>query len=105
MIFIPQSKNVSMIMWEKTMLPDSVRSVDEKGKTVFTKTGTKTEYTTYTFRDSFGDKLVFTSKNNSYRTWEGKKVIIALEVNFDEFNRKNKVSLNSVEPDNSTDQF
>jgi len=96
MRFITQEDDVQMLMWEKTLLPESKAEKDEKGKTVFVKTGNKVEMTTYTLRDGFGDKLVVLSSNNDYRTLEGKKVNVVMEVKFDEFNRKNKLTLAEI---------
>lgn len=96
MRFITQEDDVQMLMWEKTLMPESKAEKDEKGKTVFVKTGNKVEMTTYTLRDGFGDKLVVLSSNNDYRTLEGKKVNVVMEVKFDEFNRKNKLTLAEI---------
>jgi len=89
-------ENIKLVMWEKTDMPESVMSKDEKGKTVFTKTGNKTEKTTYTFKDEFGEKLVFMG-NNDYRNYEGESVTLYLKINYDDFNRRAKVSLDSVQ--------
>jgi len=94
--------DVKLKMFERTMMPDSVASKDSEGKTIFTKTGNKSEYTTYTFVDSFGEKLVFLSKDSSYRTFEGKFVNLVLEVVYDDFKRKSSVKLVSVKEVKST---
>ena len=93
MKFITTEKDVQLVMWDKTMMSDSKAEKDPTGKTVFVKTGSKSEYTTYTLRDGFGDKIILTSKDNSFRTLEGKKVDLFLEVKRDEFKNINKVSL------------
>lgn len=104
MIF-KQDNSLTLIMWERTMLPESVPSKNAQGKTEYVKTGNKIEFTTYIFRDSFGNKLQFTSKNNSYRIWEGKKVIVRLDVEFNDYDRKNKIALDSVEPDTEENSY
>lgn len=96
MRFITEEKDVTLLMWEKTLMPESKPEKDENGKTIFKKTGNKVEMTTYTLRDGFGDKLVLLSSNNDYRTLEGKKVNVVMEIKFDEFNRKNKLSLAEI---------
>lgn len=95
MIFRPLD-SLELVMWEKTMMPESVIVKGNDGKSSFSKTGKVLEYTTYSFRDSFGDKFVFTSKNNDWRTLEGEQVIISLDLKFDEFKRKTKISLSDV---------
>lgn len=88
-------QKVKLVMFEKTMMKDSeMKEVD--GKKVFVKNGQETEFTTYTFRDSFGEKLVILSKENSYRALEGETVDIEVEIVYNEFGRKNRVSLASV---------
>jgi len=77
------------------MEESDMKKVD--GKTVFIKNGKMTDHTTYTFRDEVGDKLVLLSKNNSYRPLEGSEVNVLLKVEFNDFKRVNKVSLESVE--------
>jgi len=90
-------KEVKLVMFEKTMMGDSKMEKDKDNKTIFVKTGTETEHTTYTFRDSFGEKLVLLSKNNDYRKLEGEFVNVTLDVVFNDFSKKNKVSLVSIE--------
>jgi len=97
MRFKSEINDLKLVMFERTLMPESIMKKDDKGKTVFEKTGQKTEMTTYTFRDGFGEKLVFLSKENGYRSLEGETVDIELEVSYDEFNRKSKVALISVE--------
>lgn len=94
MRFVTQDKDVSLLMWEKTLMPESIMVDDEATKKkIFKKTGSKIEMTTYTLRDGFGDKLVLLSKNNDFRNLEGKRVQIILEVKRDEFKNLNKLSL------------
>jgi len=96
MRFITEDKDVVLLMWEKTLMPVSVIEKDATGKTSFKKTGEKVEMTTYTLRDGFGDKIVLLSKENSFRTLEGEKVKILMEVKRDEFKNKNKLSLSEI---------
>lgn len=85
-------KNVILVMFEKTMMPDSMYSEEQKK---YVKTGNKTERTTYTFRDEFGTKLVFLA-GNEYRALERESVDLDIELSFDDYNRKNKISLKNV---------
>jgi len=89
------NQDVKLVMFEKTDMPDSVMQ-DINGKKQFVKTGKVTEMTTYTFRDGFGEKLIVLSKDNTYRTLEGKIVNLELEVAYNDFQKKNSVKLVSV---------
>jgi len=82
-------------MWERTEMPAS--NYDQESKK-FIKTGGVMEMTTYTFRDGFGDKLVFLSKNGDYRKLEGSVVDITLDVKLDEFTKKVRTKLLDVVP-------
>lgn len=84
--------SVKLVMFERTMMPESEMKV-VNGKKEFIKTGKEVENTTYTFRDSFGDKLIIMSKNNSFRTLEGEVVDLVIEVAYNDFQKKNRVSL------------
>jgi len=79
-------EDVTLKMWEKTMLPESEK-IDGK----YVKTGRKEEATTLTFIDSFGDKLVFVTSNNKYRELEGQVANLWISVGYDSFNKKNKI--------------
>lgn len=96
MIFKTASlQNVKLVMFERTMMPEStMKEVD--GKKSFVKTGSEVEMTTYTFRDGMGDKFVTLSKNNDYRSLEGKLVDIELDIKLNEFTRKPQLKLASV---------
>jgi len=94
---IIHEKDVKMVMWEKTEMPESIMSKDKEGKTVFTKTEKVLEMTTYIFRDIVGEKLVILSKDNGFRTMEGKDVKITLDVVFNDFQKKNRVTLSKLE--------
>lgn len=88
-------EGLKFVMWEKTDMPESAMSKDEKGKTIFVKTGNKIEKTTYTFKDEYGDKLVLMA-GNEWRGLEMEKVDVLLAINYDDFNRKVKVTLKKV---------
>jgi len=99
MRFVTQQGNgnvVKLKMWEKTMMPES-NMVDVGGKKQFVKTGKEIEMTTYTFTDTFGEKLIILSKDNSFRHLEGEEVIIELEVVFNDFQKKNRVTLGRLQ--------
>jgi len=88
-------QKVKLMMWEKTMLPESeMKDVD--GKKSFIKTGREVEMTTYTFRDGMGDKLEFLSKENGYRALEGETVDIEIDVKLNNFTKKIQTRLASV---------
>jgi len=87
--------NLKLMLWEKTMLPESNQQLIN-GKKEFVKTGNMTEMTTYTFRDASGEKLVFLSSNNTYRALEGKVVEVYVNVEYNEFTRKNQLRLLEV---------
>jgi len=93
MKFVSAVEDVKLVMWEKVDMPESVAGKDVAGKTVFNKTGKTIEMTNYIFRDGFGEKLVAMSKDNAYRTLEGEMVDIAVDIQFNDFTKKNKVSL------------
>jgi len=79
---------ITLKMWEKTMMNESVFS-EEEGK--YKRTGKKVEQTTYTFVDEVGDKLVFLSDNNALRSQEGKTGELFLALSYDNFNKRNKI--------------
>jgi len=89
-------QDVKLKMWEKTMMPESIMEKGADGKTAFKKTGIKIEMTTYTFVDGFGEKLVFLSQDNGYRSLEGETVDIVMEVEYNDFSKKNRLKLDSV---------
>jgi len=89
-------QKVKLMLWEKTMLPESEMQTNSAGKKEFIKTGKEVEMTTYTFRDAMGDKLVFLSKENGYRSLEGEVVDIELDVKYNEFTKKPQVKIASV---------
>lgn len=97
MKFIPKGgmNEVTLVMWEKTEMDESNYNRETKK---FDKTGKKVEMTTYVFRDTMGEKLVFLSKDNNSRALEGTLVDIELDVKLDEFTKKTKVSLVAILP-------
>jgi len=96
MQFRALEKDVKLKMWERTMMPES-NMVEKDGKKQFVKTGKEVEMTTYIFTDTFGDKLVILSKDNSFRTLEGEEVVITVKIEFNDFAKKNRVSLVGIE--------
>lgn len=88
-------QDVKLKMWEKTLMPESIMA-EEGGKKVFKKTGQKIEMTTYTFVDGFGEKLVFLSPDNGYRVLEGEIVDLVMEVEYNDFSKKNRLKLEQV---------
>ena len=78
------------------MMPESTM-VEKDGKKQFVKTGNEVEMTTYIFTDTFGDKLVILSKDNNFRTLEGEEVVITLKIEFNDFAKKNRVSLVAID--------
>jgi len=95
MIFKTVDNDTKMVMFERTMMPES-NMVKKDGKTSFEKTGRETEMTTYTFRNGFGEKLIVLSKDNSYRDLEGALVELELEVVYNDFQKRNRISLAKV---------
>lgn len=78
--------NVTLKMWEKTMMPKSEK-IDGK----FVKTGEKEEQTTLTFTDQLGSKLVFLTSEPKYRELEGKLGDLHLALEYDSYNKRNKI--------------
>jgi len=79
-------KNVKLKMWEKTLLPESV-----KENNIWTKTGKKIEKTIYTFVDEWGSKLVFMSGNSTLRSLETSTGDLVVALGFDDFKKINKI--------------
>jgi len=89
---VSELENVKLVMFERTMLPESIRETVE-GKTVFKKTGKEVENTTYTFLDESGDKLVFLSPNSELRDKEGETGALFVDLGHDSYKKKNTVKL------------
>lgn len=83
-------ENVKLKMWEKTDLPET-----NLNNGIRVKTGNKVEFTTYTFVDEWGSKLVFLTKSDRFRVLEGETGNLTLKIELDDFGgrRKWKVSL------------
>jgi len=81
-------ENITLKMWEKTMMSESIFSEEENK---YKKTGKKTEQTTYTFVDNQGNKLVFLSANNVLRNKEGETGDLFVALSHDNYNGVNKI--------------
>jgi len=79
-----------MKMWEKKLLPET-NLVDG----IRHKTGGTVEFTDYMFTDEFGSKLVFLTKGDGLRQFEGLQGDLLLELYHDDFKGKktNKIRL------------
>jgi len=82
---------MTLVLWEKRELPKSIKN--EKG--VWEKTGEKEEFTLYTFRDDFGDVLKFLQRGDGLRMYENSDVQITLALEWDDYNNKNTMKLDS----------
>ena len=80
-------ENVTLKMWEKTMM-----SISEKVDGKYVKTGEKEEQTTLSFLDEWGNKLVFLSSNNNLRMLEGRTGDLWIGLGYDSFKKTNKIS-------------
>jgi len=86
--------SVMLKMWEKKELP---RTEMVAGKRV--KVGDeKEEFTSYSFCDEFGTKLLFLSKGSAYRRHEGQQGTLTVKLEYDDFKKRNKISLVSFIP-------
>lgn len=79
-------QKITLKMWEKTMMPET-NLVDG----VRQKTGNRVEFTTYTFTNEYGDKLVFLSKENQFRPLEGETGELQVKLAYDDFRKRNLV--------------
>lgn len=89
-----QAEDVKMVMYKKVELNSRAKN-EATGK--WENTGGKEEKTEYTFRDEFGDIVVLLG-TNEYRELEGRQCDITLGISYSEFDRKNRVSLQSCNP-------
>jgi len=89
-----QLQDITLKMWEKTMMPKSEK-IDGK----YVKTGEKEEQTTYTFLDDEGDKLVFLSNDQKIRNFEGKIGKLFVILSHDSYNKRNTVKFGGFLPD------
>jgi len=85
---------MNLVLWEKKELPERQKN-SVTGE--WDKTGKMTEYTTYTFRDEFGETLKFMMLDDGYRKWEGSEVQIVLGITYDDYNNVNKLKIESIE--------
>lgn len=85
-------ENMKLALYEARSLPERAKN-PETGK--WEPTGGKSEMSLYTFRDEFGEVLKFLGKND-YRVHEGKNVVLSLDVSFNDYENKNKVTLKDV---------
>lgn len=88
------AEDIKLVMWKKRELPE--RAFDQETKK-WEKTGGVTERTEYTFRDEFGDTLVMLGAND-YRELEGRQCDVVIGIRYNEFDRKNTISLESCQP-------
>lgn len=84
---------MKLVLWEKKEM--AVRVKDEQtGEWV--KTKDIEEKTLYTLRDEFGDVLKFLA-GNEYRDYEGGMVTLTLKIEYNEYQNKNVVKLESID--------
>lgn len=83
-----------LVLWEKKELPERQKN-SVTGE--WDKTGKMIEYTTYTFRDEFGETLKFMMLDDGYRKWEGSEVQLTIGITYDDYNNVNKLKLESIE--------
>jgi len=84
---------VTLKYWKKVEMPEKARNA--KGD--YEKTGKSVEMTGYSFHDLMGEELYFISPKNEFRSLEGKHVTLVIKATYDDYGRKNKYSLESVE--------
>lgn len=85
---------VKLVMYKNVEMNERKKN-EETGK--WEPTGGKTSMTEYTFRDEFGDILVVFGKND-FRELEGRECEVTIGITYNEFERKNKISLQSCVP-------
>lgn len=85
---------IKLVMWKKRELPERTLN---KETNKWEKTGGTIERTEYTFRDEFGDVLVLLG-NNDYRELEGRDCDITIGIRYNDFDRKNTISLEACAP-------
>jgi len=93
MVKVP-AEDIKLVMWKKLEMPE--RNYNQETK-AWEKTGKTTERTEYTFRDEFGDVLVLIG-SNEYRELEGRQCDVTVGIRYNEFSRKNTLSLESCNP-------
>jgi len=85
---------MTLVLWEKRELPKSIKN-ESTGK--WEKTNEREEFTLYTFRDEFGDVLKFLQKGDGLRYMENSDVQLTLAIEWDDYNNKNTMKLDSCE--------
>lgn len=86
---IPQ---LQMVMWSKKELKEREKGPDGEWR----DTGRTIDKTEYTLRDEFGDVIKFIA-DNEYRPLEGEMVEVTLGIEFNEWQNKNTVKLESIQ--------
>jgi len=86
-------QSMKLALWERKEMDDRQKN-PASGE--WEKTGKKIEKTLYTLRDEFGDTLKFLS-DNEYRPYEGQDVRVELLIEYNEFQNKNVVKLDTME--------
>jgi len=81
---------MTLVLWEARSLPKSEKVGDK-----WVKTGEMESFTLYTFRDEFGDVLKFLQKGDGLRHFEHSDVQLTLGIEFDDYNNKNVMKLDS----------
>lgn len=87
-------EDLKLVMWKKREMPERVQNPETKK---WEKTNRVIEKTEYTFRDEFGDIVVLLG-DNEYRELEGRQCDVTIGIRYNEFERKNTVSLQSCNP-------
>jgi len=87
-------EDLKLVMFKNVDMPKRVKNVETNK---WEPTGEKESRTEYTFRDEFGDVIVVFG-NNDYRELEGRQCDVVIGIAYNEFDRKNKISLQSCTP-------
>jgi len=85
------AENVKLVMWKRREMDARKWDADKKE---WQKTGEREERTEYTFRDEFGDIVVLLGKD-TYREMEGQECDVTFAIQYNEFQRKNSMTLDS----------
>jgi len=88
------AEGVKLVMFKNVDMPKRVKN-SETGK--WEPTGEKESRTEYIFRDEFGDVLVVFG-SNEYRELDGRECDVTIGITYNEFERKNKISLQACNP-------
>lgn len=93
MIFTSRAE---LAMFKTVKMPNRIPGGD--GKYIKDPSGAMVEMTGYYFVDEVGSQIYCVTKNDAYRAHKGSFCDIQLEVEYNEMDRKNKVTLKSVTP-------